>query len=105
MVHKLLQYIRQVDKTHTGLGRLFSFCLMSVKAKKAVIVIGLAGTGKSTAMKAAVKANRDGSIAKQSMTRSGLMNLQKELTNFKGVLFVEDLANVDTIYSVKESIK
>lgn len=104
-MHKLTAYAKAVNKTHKGLGNLVSFCLLTLKARKFVLIVSVAGTGKSTAMKAAVKANVDGSMMVQEFTRSGLGLREKELTGFKGVLMVEDLGNVDTSYSLKESIK
>lgn len=104
-MHSLIRYKRAVDKTHKGLGNLYAFSLLSTKAKKMTIVIGTAGSGKSKAMIAASRANTAGSIERDSMTRSGLEKLEKDLTGFRGTFLVEDLGNIDTGYSLMESVK
>lgn len=105
MTHKLLQYVAQIEKTHKGLGRLFSFSLMNIKAKKVTIIIAVAGSGKTTALEAASKVNKHSHISFDSITRSGLKSLEKKLTDFEGTVIIGDLGNIDTGYSTKESIK
>lgn len=97
--------MQQVDKTHRGLGRLYSFCLMSIKAKKVVLLIAVAGSGKTTALEAAAKVNKKGFMAFDSITRSGLKVIEKKLNDFEGTCIIGDLGNIDTGYSTKESIK
>lgn len=104
-MHVLAKLIRDVDKTHNGLGRLFAFCLMSNKARKVSIIIAVAGSGKTTALEYAAKKNPAGSIMLDSITRSGIKNIEKELDGYEGTVVIGDLGNVDTSYSVKESIK
>jgi|SaaInlLV_10m_DNA_2_1039722.scaffolds.fasta_scaffold17188_2 hypothetical protein len=104
-MHALIKYKREINRTHKGLGNLYSFSLLGTKAKKCVITIGTAGSGKSVAMKAATAANVNGMIVRDSMTRSGLEKLQKDLNSFRGTFLVEDLGNIDTGYSLLESIK
>lgn len=105
MIHKLLQYKRQVDKTHEGLGNLFSFALLATKAKKFTIVIAVSGTGKTTALKAATRVNPEDNIILDAVTRSGLVPIKDKLNDFKGTFLLSDLGNIDTSYSLKESIK
>lgn len=105
MKHKLLLYKRQVDRTHKGLGNLFSFALLSTKAKKFAIVIAVSGTGKTTALKAAANVNPEENIFLDSITRSGLVAIDKKLNDFKGTFLLTDLGNIDTAYSLKESVK
>lgn len=104
-MHALIKYKREVDRSHKGLGNLYAFSLLGTKAQKCIIVVGTAGSGKSVAMKEATKANLNGSIIRDAMTRSGLDKLQKELTGFRGTFLVEDLGNIDTSYSLMEGIK
>ena len=89
MKHKLLKYKKQVDKTHKGLGNLFSFCLMNMKARKVAIIVAVSGAGKTTAIEAAAKINPDGNIIRDSVTRSGLKNLEKELTDYRGTFVID----------------
>lgn len=105
MKHKLLQYRTKVNKTHAGLGNLFSFSLMCTKAKKFCIVVAVAGTGKTTALKAATNANPQENIVLDSLTRSGLVKLKDKMNGFEGTFLLSDLGNIDTGYSLKESVK
>lgn len=104
-MHKLIAYAKAINKTHAGLGNLVSFSLLGIKARKFVLIVSVAGSGKSTGMEAAVAANTDGNFAIQAFTRSGLGLREKELTGFKGTILVDDLGNIDTSYSLKEAIK
>jgi hypothetical protein len=105
MKHKLLDYKRQVNKTHNGLGNLFSFSLMATKARKFSIIIAVSGTGKTTALKAAMDCNPEENLMLDAITRSGLKPIQEKLNGFKGTFLLSDLGNIDTGYSLKESVK
>ena len=104
-MHKLLTYKNKVEKTHKGLGNLFVFDLVGTKANKLIINIGIAGSGKSAAQRAVAKCNTNQHIERDAITRSGLEKLQKELNGFRGTFLIDDLGNVDTSYSLQESIK
>lgn len=104
-MHKLIEYKRAVDKTHRGLGNLYAFSLLATKAGKVALIISPAGTGKSVTMRAARDVNKDGAITLSSITRSGLKNMVGDLCGFKGTMMIEDLGNVDTSYSLQESLK
>lgn len=105
MKHKLLQYRNAVDKTHQGLGNLFSFSLMCTKARKFCVVVAVSGTGKTTALKAATEVNPEENIILDSLTRSGLVKIAEKMNGFKGTFLLSDLGNIDTGYSLKESVK
>lgn len=100
-----MKYIEAVDLTHKGLGKLFSFCLMAQKAKKVAIVIAVAGSGKTTAIEGAARQNPNDCLILDSITRSGLKVIEKKLNGFEGTVVIGDLGNIDTSYSVKESVK
>lgn len=104
-MHKLLTYKQKIDKTHKGLGNLFVFDLVGTKANKLVINIGIAGSGKSAAQNAVSKCNKEGTLQRDAITRSGLEKIQKELNGFRGTFLIDDLGNVDTSYSLQESVK
>ena len=105
MPHRILRLIKDVDKTHCGLGKLCAFLQVALKAGKFILVVSVAGTGKTTAMQFIAKSNPDGCITVNQFTRSGLAQKEKELNGFRGSLFVDDLGNIDTGYSLHESIK
>ena len=48
-MHKLQQLIKQVNKTHKGLGPLIAINILAAKAKKTILNVAPADCGKSTA--------------------------------------------------------
>lgn len=104
-MHSLIQYKNKVNKTHAGLGNLFVFDLLGTKASKLVLNVGIAGSGKSAAQKAVAKRNAQGMLERDAITRSGLEKIAKELQGFRGTFLIDDLGNVDTSYSLQESVK
>ena len=105
MAHPLFSIINKIDRTHPGAGRMAAACLLSQKASKAMLIVAVPGTGKTTALDWSAKQNPHGEIKFDSITRSGLAGMDKDLSDFKGVLSVADLGAVDTQYSVKEASK
>jgi hypothetical protein len=94
-----------INKSHPGLGNLYAFSLLATKAGKVTMIVSPAGTGKSVTMRAVRDVNKDGAITLSSITRSGLKGMQQELCGFKGTVMIEDLGNIDTNYSLQESVK
>jgi len=90
--------IKQIDQTHKGLGQLVAVSMLAHKAKKCLLVVSPAGCGKSTASNLLVK-NLNHSKKLDSVTRSGLAPLESELSNYKGLIVVDDLGKIDTQYS------
>ena len=103
--HPLFLYRAKVEKTHKGLGNLAAFCSLSTKARKCAMIIGSAGTGKTTGVNAALRNNGKTNIQLDSLTRSGLKTYEDQLSGFQGVLCVQDLGSIDTAYSLAESLK
>ena len=97
--------MNQVEKTHTGLGSLYAFSLICVKASKALVVISPAGTGKSSTINAAAKINPDGVIEAGSLTRSGIPKASMNLNDSKRTILTDDLGEIDTKYSALETLK
>ena len=105
MVHPLFSLISKIDRTHPGAGRLAASCMLTQKAAKAMLVVAVPGTGKTTCIDWAALQNPHGMIRFDSITRSGMAGMDKELSDYKGVLSVADLGAVDTLYSIKEASK
>ena len=103
--HPLLTYRAKVEHTHKGLGNLAAFTALSTKARKCAMVIGSAGTGKTTGVNAALANNGKTNIQLDSLTRSGLKTYEDQLSGFEGILCVQDLGSIDTAYSLAESLK
>ena len=103
--HPLISYASAVDRTHKGLGAAAAFCLLSTKARKCCMVVGASGTGKTTAVHAALQGSPFEDIVLDAVTRSGLKSYEETLNEFEGSLVVNDLGSIDTVYSVGESLK
>lgn len=104
-MHALLSIKSKVNKTHAGLGNLFAFDLLGTKANKLVLNVGIAGSGKSAAQRAVALCNTQGTLERDAITRSGLEKIAKDLQGFRGTFLIDDLGNVDTSYSLQESVK
>ena len=105
MKHAVFDYYKAIERTHKGLGNLGAAALLAVKAQKAFCVSAVSGTGKTTELEWAADQSPLGVIRMDSMTRSGLTDMQDELTGYGGVLLVSDLGAADTVYSVREATK
>ena len=99
------KYVAAVNKTHKGLGNLSAFCILSAKANRCAVIIGVSGTGKTTAMESAISNNGKENIILDSVTRSGLEDYVDTLNGFAGSFVCRDLGSIDTSYSLTESLK
>lgn len=79
--------------------------LLTIKARKVLMVVAVAGTGKTTAVKAAAYQNPVKPIIKDAITRSGLQGIEKSLTGYTGCFLIDDIGAIDTRYAINESIK
>lgn len=96
-MHALQRVIDDVEKTHRRLGKAVAFALAAVKAKKCLLIISPAGTGKST-IAAAVAEKIEDKMLLDSITRSGLFVFQDRMSNFGGLVVIDDMGKIDTIY-------
>ena len=94
-----------VERTHKGLGSLILFNLLGTLARKATFVIGVSGSGKSRACDALelVLNGKTTVIRKDEITKAALVKLQSQLTNFYGLVIVDDLGNIDTDYMLEQT--
>jgi AraC-like DNA-binding protein len=100
MTHYLEKVVKEVNKTHLGLGEQCAAELLAYRAAIAVINVGVRGTGKSAGSNAVANAvNSDKVMLFDSFTRSGLKDIQDDLTGYDGLIIMDDLAKIDTIYS------
>ena len=97
MVHQLIKLERDVEKTHPGAGRLAAFSLVTCKAKKTLLVIAPAGCGKS-ATSDLMMDKVPGAIKVSTMTAAGLTPWQDSLSNFNGLVVMDDLGRLQTTY-------
>jgi len=94
----LTRLIEDVEKTHTSLGCALAIALITAKARMCLLFVSPAGCGKSTI------SNSIGSLTPKSkkldsVTRSSLGPFATELTEYKGVILIDDLGKIDTYYS------
>ena len=95
--------ILSVDKTHKSLGDLVAVLLISVKARKLVLVVSPSGCGKSTAMSLIAK-NMPNSIMPDRLSIAGLATMADKLSSFRSVVVVDDIATTQTDYARKTTI-
>jgi len=96
--HALDKIIKKVDETHPGLGNLVAFECIAVKARKLVLAVAPAGCGKSVASNLVGKQSKN-SIITDRLSTAGLQGMKEDLTDFDGVVVVDDIAKTGTGYA------
>ena len=96
-VHPLRHLASEVESTHPGLGRLTAMCWLATVARKTLLIIAPAGTGKSTATNL-VNDRWPGAWRIAALTEAGLDPLQEQFNGFKGCLILDDLGRLQTSY-------
>lgn len=98
MAHVLHKVEQTVNESHRGLGGLVATLILVAQARKCMLIIAPAGTGKSTAT-ATVKDALGNVRLLDSVTRNGLVGMASEMNGFSGLISIDDLGKVDTFYS------
>ncbi|MBW2672984.1 MAG: hypothetical protein JRD89_06135 [Deltaproteobacteria bacterium] len=91
---------KRVDKTHPGLGNLVALELVAVTAKRCFLCVSPAGCGKSVAAEAILRLyprERKHHIIK--LTKAGLRKWNDLFSYFDGLVVMDDLGAIDTLYS------
>ena len=96
--HYLSKLIDDVDKTHPHLGNLMAMAMVTIKARKLLIVISPSGCGKSR-VSSYIGLSCPGASLQDRMSIAGLAHLQGELSGFESVLIVDDIAKTQTPYA------
>jgi len=102
-MHQLYSLIEEIEKTHSSLGNAMAFAVVCVKAKKCLLIVSPAGCGKS-AISDTVYANHPDSFRLDSVTRSGLKDFKDVFSSFHGLVVMDDLGKVDSLYNRKHTI-
>ena len=102
-MHQLYSIIRDVEKTHSGLGNALAFSIICTKARMCLLNVAPSGTGKSVITNTLKKSYPD-CVKLDSVTRSGLKDFKDQFTNFWGLVVIDDMAKVDSLYSRKHTI-
>lgn len=102
-MHPLYKLIEDVEKTHEGLGNAMAFAAICVKARMCFLMVAPSGTGKSAVGKTIARDYPD-SVELDSVTRSGLRDFEDVFTNYWGLVVIDDIAKIDSLYSRKHTI-
>lgn len=98
-MHKLRKLIRDVDKTHKGLGAMLAINLLCAKAKITCLNIAPAECGKSTITDALTLILGETAHKYTSLTLAGLKNIAEELNQFTGHITIDDLGGEKSEWS------
>ena len=101
--HALIKLVNQVDSTHSRLGRLVAMSVIAVKAQQFLLVVSPSGCGKS-AVSSLLSASRKDTISFLTITRAALKTYADQLTNFKGIVVMDDIAGGGSEYERKDTV-
>ena len=103
-MHPLSQLVRDVDATHPRLGQLVAAAVLAAKARRAMLVVAPAGTGKSAASE--VLSHLFSPVLRYtSRTQASLEHVAGQLNGFKGLVIFDDLGAIDNVYSRKDTLQ
>lgn len=97
-MHYLQEVIHQVDKTHPHLGNPVAMAMLTIKAKKMLILVSPRGCGKSR-VSSFVGLSYPGHELQDRMSVAGLAAIRERLNGFQSVLVVDDIAKTQTAYA------
>ena len=98
-MHRLNEIRESVEATHKGLGSMLAFNILAATANQCLINVAVAGIGKSTVTWTVKEMWKDETKVFDSITRSGLRYIADDISNYSGVVIIDDLGKVDTQYS------
>lgn len=90
-MHAIRKLIRQVDKTHKGLGAMIAMNVICAKAKMCILNIAPAGCGKSVSTDAVTGMLGEVGRRYTSLTLAGLKHEMDELRQYTGHMLIDDL--------------
>ena len=98
-MHAVRKLIRQVDKTHKGLGAMIAMNIIAAKAKMCILNVAPAGCGKSVSTDAVT--GMLGEVARRytSLTLAGLKHEMAELKQYSGHMLIDDLGGEKSEWS------
>lgn len=99
MTHAVHQLVKQIDKTHKGLGAMIAMNIVAAKAKRCILNVAPAGCGKSVATDTITDMIRDIAHKYTSLTLAGLKHLSDELNQFSGHITIDDLGGEKSEWS------
>lgn len=97
-MHALQAIEQEINATHPGLGRLVACVVMTYSARKTMLIVAPAGTGKSSSTQAVKELVKDVFVL-DSVTRNGMQSISKDLNGSNALWIVDDLGKIDTHYN------
>lgn len=97
-MHALRQIEAEIDATHSGLGRLVACVVLCYSARKTMMIVAPAGTGKSASTQSVKELVKDVYVL-DSVTRNGMQSISGELNGSNALWIVDDLGKIDTHYN------
>jgi len=98
-MHKLVQIIKEVNRTHKQLGQMIVMNILAAKAKKTILNVSPAGCGKSISSQASANLLQERCKSYTSLTLAGLVHLKKEISNYDGHIMIDDLGAEKSTWS------
>src|SRR3972149_4074290 len=100
--HALVKLVNLVDSTHPRLGRLVAMSAVAVKARQFLLVVSPSGCGKSSSSVVMAATHKD-PYPIASVTSAWLMKIAERLSNFKGVILIDDISKINE-YEKRDTI-
>ena len=98
-MHKIHKLIKQIDKTHKGLGAMIAMNLICAKAKLLILNVAPAGCGKSVTTDTVTLMLGEKAHKYTSLTLAGLKNIAEEMNQFNGHITIDDLGSEKSEWS------
>jgi len=98
-MHAIRKLIKQVDKTHKGLGAMIAMNVICAKAKMCILNVAPAGCGKSVSTDAVTGMLGGEARRYTSLTLAGLKHEMDELKQFNGHMLIDDLGGEKSEWS------
>jgi len=102
-MHYLRRVIKEVDSSHPHLGNLVAVSMLAVKARKFLLIVSPRGCGKSR-VTSLIAEHSDKALTPDAISRAGMADMEGALSNFDGVLVVDDLSKAGTHYAMIHTV-
>ncbi len=97
-MHYLHKVIKEIDRSHPHLGQPVAVAMLTIKAKKLLLLVSPRGCGKSRITSYA-GLSYPNSMLQDRLSIAGLMTIKEMLNGFQSVVVVDDIAKTQTPYA------
>ncbi len=98
-IHTLRKLVKKVDRTHKGLGAMTTTNILVAKAKKTILNVAPAGTGKSVACDSVGDLLKERSKSFTSLTLAGMHRMSGQFNQYDGHVIIDDLGAEKSMWS------